>query len=93
MSKTTNDMVLFGWTVVVMGSLFSVAGVAALLGYDVTLGFFTEEVVSYRGRLLWVACSIVSVALGAMIIRIGLKRKKKEEPPLAPARQPPISPD
>ncbi len=93
MSKTTNDMVLFGWTVVVMGSLFSVAGVAALLGYDVTLGFFTEEVVSYRGRLLWVACSIVSVALGAMIIRIGLKRKKKEEASLGPARQPPISPD
>ena len=93
MSKTTNDMVLFGWTVGIMGSLFSVAGVAALLGYDVTLGFFTGEVVSFRGRLLWVACSIVSVALGAMIIRIGLKRKKKEEASAGPAHQPPVSPD
>ncbi len=93
MTKTTNDMVLFGWTVVVMGSLFFVAGVAALLGYDVTLGFFTEEVVSYRGRLLWIACSIVSVALGAMIIRIGLKRKKKEETSAGPTRQPPLTLD
>jgi len=50
MSKMINDMVLFGWTVVVMGSLFSVAGVAALWGYDVTLGYFTEEVVSFKGR-------------------------------------------
>ncbi len=93
MSKTTNDMVLFGWTVVIMGSLFSVASVAALLGYDVTLGFFTEEVLSFRGRLLWVACSIVSVAFGAIIIRIGLKRKKQEEASSGPPRQPPLSPD
>ncbi len=91
MSKTTNDMILFGWTVVVMGSLFFVAGVAALLGYDVTLGFFTEEVVSVRGRLLLIACSILSVALGAMIIRIGLKRKKKEEASLGPTNTP-VSP-
>ncbi len=93
MTKTTNDMVLFGWTVVVMGSLFFVAGVTALLGYDVTLGFFTEEVVSYRGRLLWIACRIVSVALGAIIIGIGLKRKKKEEASAGPTRQPPLTPD
>jgi hypothetical protein len=91
MSKMTNDMVLFGWTVVVMGSLFSVAGVAALWGYDVTLGFFTEEVVSFRGRLLWIACSVVSVALGAMIIGIGLKRRKKEEASAEPTNTP-ISP-
>ena len=84
MSKTTNDMVLFGWTVVVMGSLFFIAGVAALLGYDVTLGFFTDEVDSFSGRLLWVGFSAASVALGAMIIRIGLKRKKKEEGTLGP---------
>ena len=93
MSKMTNDMVLFGWTVVVMGSLFSVAGVAALWGYDVTLGFFTEEVVSFKGRLLWIACSIVSVALGAMIIGIGLKRRKKEEASSGPMHYPPVSPN
>jgi uncharacterized membrane protein YphA (DoxX/SURF4 family) len=76
-----------------MGSLFFVAGVAALLGYDVTLGFFTEEVVSFRGRLLWVACSIGSVTLGAIIIYIGLKRKKKEEASSGPTHQPPVSPN
>lgn len=72
--STESKLGAFGCLLIVMGSIFAVAGVAALWGLspvssDIELEFFGIDMDTTPKRLWWVLGSLVAIVVGVILIR------------------------